>query len=177
MTTFLFWNLKNKPLKDVIASIALNYDIDILIFVEYSIENSDLLMILNKNNMGEYFYAPGIGCNKIHIFARFNDNFIKPIYETDNLTIRHLVLPGLINILIAITHFPSKLFWDEDSQSIECIDLANSIKEAEMEVGHSRTILVGDFNMNPFETGLVSAAGLHAVMSRKIAEKNKRIVQ
>lgn len=176
MTAFLFWNLKNKPLQEIISSIALSYDIDVFIFVEFSIDNYDLLEELDKNDLGEYFYAPGL-CDKIHIFSRFNDDFIKPIYETHNLSIRRLSLPGLKDILIAITHFPSKRYWDEESQSVECIDLANSIRSVEIDVGHSRTILVGDFNMNPFETGLVSAAGLHAVMSRKIAERNKRTVQ
>ena len=38
-------------------------------------------------------------------------------------------------------------------------------------------MLVGDLNMNPFEDGVVGANGLHAVMSRKIAERQKRTVQ
>lgn len=46
----------------------------------------------------------------------------------------------------------------------------------EDKIGHKRTVLVGDLNMNPFETGLVTANGFNATMSRKIAEKQKRIV-
>jgi hypothetical protein len=40
-----------------------------------------------------------------------------------------------------------------------------------------RTLLVGDFNMNPFEPGLVAAAGLNAVMSRQVAARTTRTVQ
>jgi hypothetical protein len=57
------------------------------------------------------------------------------------------------------------------------VELANSIRSVEQKIGHTRTILVGDLNMNPFEEGVVSAAGLHAVMTRRIAEKQSRIVQ
>jgi hypothetical protein len=38
-------------------------------------------------------------------------------------------------------------------------------------------VLVGDLNMSPFENGVVSAAGLHGVMSRQVARKGSRIVQ
>ena len=51
------------------------------------------------------------------------------------------------------------------------------ISQAEKQVGHYRTVLVGDLNMNPFEDGVVGANGLHAVMSRRIAERQKRTVQ
>jgi hypothetical protein len=155
----------------------MSYSIELLIFAEFSIEISDMLFALNEPGESDYFYAPGIACEKIHIFSRFGENFVSPIYETNYLTIRHLNLPGLIDILVAANHFPSKLFWDETSQYVECNELANCIRDAEKQVGHSRTILVGDFNMNQFENGLVSAAGLHAVMSRNIAERGKRVVQ
>jgi len=46
----------------------------------------------------------------------------------------------------------------------------------ENEVGHSRTIVIGDLNMNPFEDGLVSSEGFHAVMSRKLAKEGSRTV-
>jgi hypothetical protein len=35
---------------------------------------------------------------------------------------------------------------------------------------------VGDLNMNPFETGVVGANGLHAVMSRSLARRTARTV-
>jgi len=82
-----------------------------------------------------------------------------------------------MDILLAITHFPSKREWSGDSQAHECINLAEDIKREEKSIGHSRTILVGDLNMNPFETGMVSAKGLHAVMSKAIARKGHRTVQ
>jgi hypothetical protein len=102
---------------------------------------------------------------------------IRPIYESDRLTIRYLNLPGLTDILLAVSHFPSKFNWSDESQAFECVELSNSIRNAEQQIGHSRTVLVGDLNMNPFEDGIVSAMGLHAVMTRHIAQKKSRVVQ
>src|SRR5262249_17294931 len=50
------------------------------------------------------------------------------------------------------------------------------IRDVEASVGHDRTFLVGDLNMNPFEPGLVSAQGLNAVMTREIAFCGSRTV-
>jgi hypothetical protein len=176
MVNFLFWNIKNKSLEDIIASIAINRRIDVIMLTECAMDPVIILKKLNYNNKYNYDYSPGIGCQKIKIFAKFSKKYIPPIYETDRLTVRHLKLPGLTDMLLAIDHFPSKLYWSEDSQALECPNLATSIKRVEDRVGHSRTVLVGDLNMNPFEKGVVSASGLHAVMSRRIAEKRTRTV-
>lgn len=60
---------------------------------------------------------------------------------------------------------------------MECCELSNTIKRVEKQIGHSRTVLVGDLNMNPFEDGIISANGLHGVMNRFVAEKRTRTVQ
>jgi hypothetical protein len=145
--------------------------------VECLIEPGELLSELNSET-SDYYYAPG-NCTRIHIYSKFSHEFIKPVFETDRLTIRHLTLPAREDILLAVTHFQSKLRLDEveANQFPECINLAAYINKEEHEIGHSRTVLVGDLNMNPFEDGVVAAAGLHGVMSRKIAEKRKRTIQ
>jgi hypothetical protein len=50
------------------------------------------------------------------------------------------------------------------------------IARLEKQIGHSRTIVIGDFNMNPFEAGLVSSEGFHATMARSIAGRKSRTV-
>lgn len=93
------------------------------------------------------------------------------------MTIRHLTLPSATDILLAVTHLSSKQYQDESDQMVECNKLAKEIGQAEKSIGHSRTILVGDLNMNPFEEGLVLTHGLHAVMSRNVASRKSRVVQ
>jgi hypothetical protein len=63
------------------------------------------------------------------------------------------------------------------SQLYECVELAEEIRRVEQEIGCERTLLVGDLNTNPFESGVVSAKGLHAVMARDLALRKERKVQ
>ncbi len=177
MTSFLFWNLNRKPIQSFVSRLVSRYEVDVIMLAECSIKPTVLLKELNQIDTAAYHYVPQLGCTKIEMFTRFSSQFIPPLYETDRLTIRHLKLPGLTDVLLAITHFVSKMHWSDDDQALECAPLAESIRATETNVGHSRTVLVGDFNMNPFEFGVVSAGGLHGVMSRSIAARKHRIVQ
>ena len=54
--------------------------------------------------------------------------------------------------------------------------MVNDISEAESKVGHSNTIIVGDFNANPFEEMCINANCFHAIPSAKESKKVQRIV-
>lgn len=176
MTMFLFWNINRKNSQDAIKCLARLHNVDVLMLAECTIAPERLLITLNQGYESKYHYLPGL-CTKIKVFSRYGSRFISPTQEEDRLTIRRLMLPNKPDILLAITHFPSKLYMSNESQASLCSELANSIDLAERKVGHSRTILVGDLNMNPFESGMVSANKLHGVMSKQIALKQKRTVQ
>jgi len=129
-------------------------------------------------NYCKYFYPPLNLCEKITILTRFNESkIIEAIHEEPRFTIRHLQLPGLTDIILVATHHISKNYANSRDQYTEAIRLSQQIKDAEEKVGHCRTLLVGDLNMNPFEDGIVGSAALHAVSSRKIASRIARKVQ
>ncbi|MCX7015721.1 MAG: hypothetical protein NTW86_24740 [Candidatus Sumerlaeota bacterium] len=176
MATFLFWNLHGRRLARKVSNLASLCRADVVMLAECQIGAVEILDHLNKS-VTEFHYAASIGCDKIKVFTRFPDTYARPVFEEDRLTIRHVRLPGLKEILLAVVHFPSKRNWSDASQSAECVRLADTIRKAEKEVGHQRTALVGDLNMNPFEAGMLSAIGLHGVMCKRIAQKRSREVQ
>jgi hypothetical protein len=176
MINVLFWNAGGKPRQTQIAQLAKHFDVDIVLLAEVVDQPDDLLIALNDIEVG-YEYSPGRVNTKIMVFTRFSNAFIRPIFETERLTIRKLGLPGKDDILLAVVHFPSKLFWNDESQAFECDNLADEIRGVEAKSGHRRTVLVGDFNMNPFESGVISARGIHGVMDRRIAQGGSRTVQ
>lgn len=79
-------------------------------------------------------------------------------------------------MIIVAVHLPSKLYksdWDQYSKSTR---VAQQIQEVESEYEHQRTLVIGDFNMNPFEAGMISASGFHGIMTQEIAQKRSRTV-
>jgi hypothetical protein len=176
MTTFLFWNLNRKPMATRVAKIAASRDVDVVILAESLIKPAEMFVELRKATTRK-FALPFTQCEKIAIYTRFPERFLKVEAEADRFTIRKLSLPGLEEILLAAAHLPSKLHWGSESQIYECERLADEIRRVEKEAGHTRTVLVGDFNVNPFETGMIGARGIHGVMARSIAAQQQRTVQ
>lgn len=177
MMRFLFWNLNKKPLADTITRLATAHNIDVLMFAECDIIPAVLLTSLNSNGRADYHYAPCRECTKIHLYARFSDNFLPIVLETDRLTVRRMELPNSPSILLAVVHSVSKLQYSEESQREEARALSRTIQEAEGFAGHKRTILCGDFNMNPFEYGMAGAGALNAAMTKQIARRLPRVIQ
>jgi hypothetical protein len=129
-----------------------------------------MLRMLNIGRRGG-FHFPHSFCKRLTVFTRFARQFLKAVFESDRTSIRRLSLPARPDLLLAMVHLPSKLHQSAESQIFECTELAHRIAAEENRAGHRRTVLFGDFNMNPFESGLVAAGGLHSVMSRKIASR------
>lgn len=176
MTTFLFWNLGRRPLEHLLADLAFEHAADVVILAESVASSWTLLAELNRRAGSVYFEAPVLGCTRIRVLVRFDPYYLTTIYEEDHLSIRSLHLPHSIPILIAMLHLPSKRNWNPESQNAESQEVNRAIRNTEQQVGHERTLVVGDLNMNPFEPGMVNANGFNGVMSRTIAAKRYRRV-
>lgn len=176
MTTFLFWNLNKKRIERLIANLADLHEVDLLILTECEIPTHAMLEALNQG-ASPMFHLTDSQCEEIVIYTRFTSEFLQKKFDSTRLTIRTLNLPGTEEILIAAVHHPSKRYWNDASQSAECHELSLCIRQVEEEVGHRRTVLIGDFNMNPFEEGMIAANGLNAVMARMLAARETRTVQ
>jgi len=64
----------------------------------------------------------------------------------------------------------------ENQQEKQIEKLAKRLHEIEDHVGHSRTILIGDLNADPFDRRIRSAMGLHAEKSRSVCLDESRRV-
>lgn len=176
MVTFLFWNTNGKAMEAEVSTLAQEHRVDIIILSELTSSPASMLQALNRAEAAEFHYAPG-QCERIRIFTRFSSRFLEPVYESISLSIRRLGLPARTEILVVAAHLPSKLFQSDSSQISACVELARTIREQEEKIGHTRTLVVGDLNMNPFEHGMVTANGMNAAMSRQIASRKTRTVQ
>jgi hypothetical protein len=176
LVSFLFWNIGKRPLQEQVARLVAEHGVDVLMLAECEIPPTALIAEINRH--GEPFCFPFSAASKVQVFTRFAESALTPVYDDPalRLTIRQLIVEERTDLLLAVVHFHSRLNWTEEDQLIEVSNLARDIVERENERGHRRTVLVGDFNMNPFDKGVVAANGLHAVMTRDIARRGEREV-
>lgn len=174
---FLFWNIKNNKIGNHIKHLCDLYKIDILILAESPYPPAQLLTQLNEGKTEFYPQNPLSQCDKIQIFTKFHHDFIRPISENSRLTIRELALPLTEKILITAIHYVDKRNNSDESQSEEAGNLIRGIEEAENSMKNHKNIIIGDFNMNPFEKPLIKANGFNATMSARIALEETKVVQ
>jgi hypothetical protein len=171
----LFWNIGKKDLSEEISFYAQRHEIDVIVLVEDYIPQTTVLTNLNKR-LNKYYFCTN-NRRHISIYTSFDSRSFE-IKNTESVFLSLVEFRFLRrNILFGGIHLPSKITLSSNSaQSFVANKIKLEVERIEGEVGHTDTILVGDFNMNPFELGMVEPEGFNSVMSRKIASVIRRKV-
>lgn len=172
----LFWNTARRPLVDKIADIAVGSDSNFLAFSEFESESNALLLALQNRGL-DFYSIPILGCQRIRIFSKFTPGLVHHRREGDRFTIKELIIPGCEPVLIALVHLPSKLYATDIDQLHTATFLKEELERAEVEACHDNTVVFGDFNMNPFDLGMMSAPALNSVPCLVTASRESRVVE
>ncbi|WP_295454074.1 endonuclease/exonuclease/phosphatase family protein [uncultured Thiodictyon sp.] len=176
MLRVLFWNINGKPLAEPLRQLCDEHEVDLLVLSECNMPAEILLPTLNRDSHRTFCGVFSL-CERISLFSRLPPEAIMPVSDDRRYCSIHAVAPPFgKEILLVAAHYPSKLHMSDSDQSHLMPRIAMQLQEAEARRGHTRTVLVGDLNMNPFETGVCGSEGLHAVMCKQIAKKKTRKV-
>ena len=173
---FLYWNFKSVNKLKTLRSVTDTYKPDIVILSECNILRHIILQTLNKTN--PYYYR--LTFNPIQdpiYFVNLPKQSFKTIHDGEGVSIREIDSPLGISFILVTVHLPSKMHYNSEDQHAFAIRTVRTIEEFENMSDHQNTIVVGDFNMNPFEPGLVGSESFHAVMSKDVAMKISRKVK
>ncbi len=113
----------------------------------------------------------------LEILIRYPAEFLKKCHDSIGMTAKKLCLPAAEEILLTVMHLPSRLHWSTDAQAAECHRVAGVLRAIEERIGHRRTVLVGDFNVNPFASGMTSPYAFRGVSTTAIAKRGEGIVR
>jgi len=166
----VFWNTNRNKDHTPVVKLVDNTGVDLLFLAECS---EDAFWELKKSY--EEVIAPAskskIKCFKINqAISCYCVREISPsliLYQAEYHTIQ---------CTLGVLHLRSKLYADPHFQNGLAYDCIAGIKNYEDENDNMDTVLIGDFNMNPFDPGMVVSRGFNSVCSQKIAQKNDRTV-
>lgn len=173
--TFMFWNTRGREPVEQVVALVKERAVDVVILAEWPSSAVRLLDGLNAGGLARYFLPFNLSERLTFIVASPPGNF-SSVHDDAFVAVRHFKPPIGLDIIVVALHLSSKQFLTSEEQAHLSTRTARLIDRVEQEIGHRRTIVIGDFNMNPFEAGLTSSEGFHAVMARAIAKKRDRTV-
>lgn len=171
----LFWNI-NKCGNDFIAKLQdVCSDVDILLLAESRIDDtviSDTLglnKIPFKSDFDEGEYTP-------KIYSRLKSPVLEHYSSSPSKRMCFYTLrtKEYGEIILVNLHFPSKASYDGANQLSIAATYSQWIREIELLRKHIKTIVVGDFNMNPFEDGMIQPHAFNSTLSAEIARNSPR---
>jgi endonuclease/exonuclease/phosphatase (EEP) superfamily protein YafD len=175
--TFAFWNLNQQNRIDLVCRLVAERQIDVLVLAE-SDSHRDATLAALRSEVAASFSEPETVTPRLCLFSRRAELDLHEVYgdASGRLTIRVLRFADTEFLLVA-AHLVSKWNWRDSDQSTEIQELSSWIRSEETRQQHMRTLLCGDLNMNPFDDGVVKAAGLHAMMTKATTRERSRRVQ
>ena len=169
---YLFWNThKNEQINPVLCDLIVENGISVVVLAEYTADIKDLIKLLNTYGISMQQIIT-IGCERIHILGQVGIR-IEPKLQTDRSSIQ--VIEG--NTILCGVHLNSPIYSDNaDRREIDIEQIVNDILNLEKELDTKNTIIVGDFNINPYDKSCVSARYFHGIPVYEEAIRESRTV-
>lgn len=171
MAVFLFWNVGKKDLRPLICDAAVAVGADAVILVENGSTALETLERL-QSSVSKNFSKPSATLGRFQVFTRKPELDLSQIQSTDRLSVRRLRCFNS-DLLLGIVHVVDKMNWGSQHQASEVQLLASELRSIEDSEGHRRTLLIGDFNMNPHDQAMNLATGMNAMMTVRCASDKK----
>ena len=172
----VFWNVNNKDLTNAVCSLASSTMADVLILNENKIPSADTLRALQKNVSVDFYIPLPASENRFHCFCRTPKLDLSEVHSGFRTSVRKLKL-GNHMTLLALVHGVDIRNYDTESRQSFAQELAADMNFVREDKSIERLVLLGDFNMNPYDRGMTLAAGMNAMMTRScVAKQNRRYV-
>ncbi len=166
----LFWNLHNNSNEAWVKEILQEHDVDIALFAEYKGTSFERIL----PNLKNYNQYDGLGaCEKITLLCKNTAQVIVK-REQDRYTLYNCSAEG-ISYNIAGIHLPAPPASDSNDRKNIIRNIVQDISELELETKNRRTIVIGDFNCNPFDQEVVQKDTFNAVLFRPVIDKQEII--
>lgn len=169
---YIFWNTNKKTgINQYLEKLLAVYAPDFLGLAEYNANGEALAKAMMAKGL-EYAYIPGIG-SRLDIFYKGKASKVVHCADSRYYTVKKIPY-GRSWQFIVVVHLPSKLYSDNANGNAEILrEILADVAQSRAGGVTNKVVLVGDFNMNPFESPLVEATSLQAISSRAMVQRRQ----
>lgn len=169
----VFWNVNRKALSGHIAEMAVATSADVVVLAEYGESAVTTRDRLACDVDSSFFIPSSISDQRFHCFCRVPDLDLTEVHCGMRMSVRRMRL-GAGEVLLALVHGVDIRNYDPETRQSFVQSLADEIRFVKSQQQNRRVIVLGDFNMNPFDRGMNLATGMNAMMTRSCAAPGKR---
>lgn len=158
----LFWNLQNNHVVEEVSELISESRCDICALCEATegiVDDIVSRMAVNFNMSYEYYPTPG--CDRIKIIIKNNDYGYDLLNQNRYFSLIKINRGGE-SIISGFVHFPSKLHYTLNDLRRISEKLRNQLYVEEVRHTIDGSLLIGDFNVDPFEMPMISFDGMGA---------------
>ncbi len=177
MITIAFWNtygnsVNSKDVDSLIIRLITEKRIDILVLCEY---NKDTKTLCDKLELENIAFSD---------VAYFKGDRVKIIYSKSSLEapilIRNQDYYTIIRfperkITLVGVHLASNMYANDETRKVSAMQCRYDIEGYEEECEDRNTVVIGDFNADPYESTIMSSIGFHALPFRKKTEGSRKV--
>jgi len=166
----LFWNLYKKENSKYVIALLTSEEIDVAIFAEYE----GLLLDKISSALNGYYIQYGLGGNdKIVAIIKGNID-VNVKREQSRYTLYTARIEQQI-VHIGGVHLQANPHASSTDRAITLHDLTCDIRSLEKETASDNTIVIGDFNANPFSLEMISKKGMNAVVFKGLIDLHENV--
>ena len=171
----LFWNMGRNDSASHLAAILAETPCDIVLLCEFSGDSTQLVSRINAEIPG-YRELSLPNSSYLRILSNLPTKCVTHISDLNRSSF-WTIRVGQASFTLCGCHLASGPHTDLTGRNHLLGRLRVDLRRIEAEVGHDRSIVMGDLNLNPYDEMVVSSEGLHAVSSLKEAKRGPRQVQ
>ncbi len=168
---YLFWNTNKKNVDEIICNMIEKYKPTILALAEYENDIDDLVKKIKTRTDKNYIVLQKFAC-RVHIlvYEQFGD-CIEHCVDHTNYTIKIIPYNSYNDFhIVAFVHLPSKMYGNKEKNRHLLEQITGKVDELDNN-RKRKVIILGDFNLNPYEDAMTYLTGCNAVSSKNIAMK------
>lgn len=169
----LFWNVNNKDLRKAVCALADATLADAVILNENSVPSTDTLRALRASVSVDFYLPSSISEERFQCFCRNADLDMTEVHLGCRISVRSLKLGGHRTLLVLLHGLDIRNHDDATRQSF-AQSVATEIDFVKGDKGTEKVVVLGDFNMNPYDRGMNLPAGLNAMMTRACTARGTR---
>lgn len=173
MYRIVFWNVNRKDLRGHVCSIGATSKADAIVLNENSVPRGDTLVALKKHVSADFFYPNAISDERFHCFCRTRSMDLSELHSGNRVSVRRMKL-GSRRALLGLFHGVDIRNNDASQRQAFAHLVADDLRMVIDSEDTNNLVILGDFNMNPYESGMGLASGFNAMMTRSCTVRGAR---